>query len=190
MPSIWIDTNSFPKTEELRDLARRGSQHDIQFRVHAQVYLELQRQALVRNPAGPGFHSLFQQLGVKFVSLDQQLCGLSAGLLAKRFPSDERWQEAKYESIGGELHEQFRHRPSRMSMTTDWLIVSAVEASEDSWIVTAERDREWKALARLRRILDWDDVKHWLETGQRPHSTPRSRPQKQASRHPPRGTKK
>ncbi len=81
-------------------------------------------------------------------------------------PTDEQWQQAKKDTIGGLLKEDFRTLPGKMPMTADWLIALQIEADPGSRIITDDTGEEWRALRETRppRALSWFAAIEWLES--------------------------
>lgn len=165
---LWIDTNRTQSAKALRDLCRLARSKQVAVVVHAQVYLETRRQRRVQS--GVTFDELVfdqflkrEKITVFDAVLDQRTATSFADLLHLRYPTDEAWELAKRQTIGGKLRADFEAAPGKMPMTTDWLIALAVEADPGSRIITHDDGEEWRHLREANRALYWDDAIAWLE---------------------------
>jgi hypothetical protein len=166
---LWIDTNQARSVTDLAELSRLGKAKGVRILIHPQVYLERRRQ--MRVEAGPAFsEARFDRFLVRqgfevppFV-LDQTTAAAWADELYRRYATSEVWEEAKRQTLGGDLRAGFRVLPGRMPMTTDWLIALGVEGDPASRIVTHDTGEEWRALREMspRRALAWDEALDWL----------------------------
>ena len=168
---LWVDTNKTRSAIKLAELTRLARRKKVDIVVHAQVYLETRRQQRVKLGAKfdeQTFDSflLTQKIVVHEVVLDQTTAATFADALHRRYPTNERWEFAKKQTLGGELRADFKVEPGKMPMTTDWLIALAVELDPESRIITEDGKEEWRYLRETepKRALGWDEAVAWLET--------------------------
>ena len=168
---LWIDTNKARSADRLTGLARLARRKQVEVVIHAQVYLEARRQERVRR--GAAFNELLfddflltQKIVVHDLVFDQATAATFADALHRRYPTNEAWEHAKKQTLGGELRAGFKVEPGKMPMTTDWLIALAVELDPESRIITEDGKEEWRHLreAKPKRALGWDEAVAWLET--------------------------
>ena len=113
------------------------------------------------------FDDFLQQEGIRIfeMTLDRLTVAGFADTLHERYPSDDAWELAKKQTLGGELAAEFRVQPGKMPMTVDWLIALAVEADPESRIITHDDGEEWRFLrdTEPRRALRWNEAIDWLQ---------------------------
>ena len=168
---LWVDTNRVRSVTKLRALGLLARRKQVEIVIHAQVYLETRRQRRVQLGAGfdeQTFDSFLtmEKIVVHEVVLDQPTAATFADALHRRYPTNEHWELAKKQTLGGELRADFKVEPGKMPMTTDWLIALAVELDPESRIITEDGKEEWRHLreAEPKRALGWDEAVAWLET--------------------------
>jgi hypothetical protein len=169
---LWVDTNCARSGTALVELARLAAPKGVQTAIHPQVYLERRRQMRVESRKKgkvfrtAAFDDFLDQASIvvpAFV-LDQETAAAWADELDGRYPTDEAWERAKKDTLGGQLRADFQVLPGRMPMTTDWLIALVVERDPESRIITNDTGEEWRVLREMApsRALSLDEAMAWL----------------------------
>ena len=129
-PELWLDANIARSPAKVRELANLARTKGIAVLAHAQVHLEVCRQARERaHRAGDTFkpqmvEAVLNSLGVTIAEakLDRSTAETWARLLHDRFPTDDAWKKAKLSAVRASLPEGAILSARRVPFTTDWLV--------------------------------------------------------------------
>ncbi len=169
---LWVDSNVARSAEKVRTLARLARTKGIAVLAHAQVHLELCRQARMRKGAAfdpTWIDSLLEGLGITIAEakLDRAAAEAWAEQLHARYPTDGDWKRAKLSSVRASLPDDAGVSADRVPFTTDWLVALEVER-RGVFIAVEDRGEEWRALreASPKRALTYDEALAWLASHQ------------------------
>ncbi len=165
---LWLDANVARSPNKVRTLANLTQSKGVVVLAHAQVHLELCRQARLR--AGGAFDqrvidTFLGSLGITIAEakLDRASAEGWAEALHRRYPTDEAWRAAKLSAVRSRLPVEANVSADRVPFTTDWLVALEVER-RDAVIAVEDKGEEWRALREgsPKRALSYDEAVAWL----------------------------
>jgi len=165
---LWLDANVARSPQKVRRLANLARTKGIAVLAHAQVHLELCRQA--RQRAGSAFDpqiidSLLLGLGITIAEakLDRPTAETWAAMIHHRYPTDDAWKAAKLSVVRARLPEDASVSADRVPFTTDWLVALEVERRE-VFIAVEDKGEEWRALREgsPKRAFSYEEAVAWL----------------------------
>lgn len=154
--------------EKLRELAQLAQRKQVRVVVHPHIHLEMCRY-LRENPRRPFSQHFINQslelLGITIedFNLTKELAEQFATMLHHRYPTDDKWKNAKLSAVRARLPSDANAKADDIPMTTDWWVALEVE-NRNGYIAVEDKGAEWIAMREMKpqRAMNYEGCMRWL----------------------------